>query len=156
MAWHEPPQVLPRKRRSGVHNRKHKIAAYLLLLLGASLVLAGCGSYASEAEKYLTQGRSEVLGSAYTLERFGDGEVSGPFVRASLQQYAKAMKSTAQSINSLKPPPGARGEHQRHVEAISRARSLLQRAGESGVAPQRAPQLAQELREIAQKLKKQA
>ena len=117
------------------------------------LLAAGCGGYSAQAGKYLTEARSQVLGSAYALERFKDGEVSAPFLRASLEQYAIAMKSSARSINSLKPPPGAREEHRREVEAVSRAQRLVQRAGHRGVDPQRAPELAHKLRRITQELK---
>ena len=116
-------------------------------------LVAGCGDYTSQASKYLTQGWSEVLGSAYTLERFGEGQVSDSFLQASLEQYAEAMKSTSRSISSLNPPPGARKEHQRQVEAISRARSLVQEGAQNRVDPERAPKVAQKLRDCAQELK---
>ncbi|MDQ3863668.1 MAG: hypothetical protein M3317_09245 [Actinomycetota bacterium] len=133
--------------------RTRKVRITVSLLLLAAVFLAGCGGYSAEAGKYLTQARSQALGSAYALERFGDGEVSAPFLRASLEQYAIAMKSSARSISSLKPPPGARKEHRREVEAVSRARSLVQKAGQRGIDPQRAPQLARKLRRITQELK---
>jgi hypothetical protein len=125
----------------------------LLFVLGISLIVTGCSAYASQASKYLTQGRSEVLGSAYTLERFGEGQVSGPFLQASLEQYAEAMKSTTQSISSLKPPPGARKEHQQQVAAMYRAQELVQDVGQKGVDPKRAARVAQKLRGIVQELK---
>src|SRR5215213_2661136 len=59
-------------------NRKHPLrpmSMFLLLVLLISLVTAGCGNYSSQAEKYLTQARSQVLGSAYTLEQLGEGEL---------------------------------------------------------------------------------
>ena len=143
--------VLP--ELSDARTRKVRIMVALLLLPVIFLVAAGCGGYSAQAGKYLTEARSQVLGSAYALERFGDGEVSAPFLRASLEQYAIAMKSSARSINSLKPPPGAREEHQREVEAISRARSLVQKAGHRGIDPQRALELAQKLRRITGELK---
>jgi hypothetical protein len=143
--------VLP--ELSDARTRKVRIMVALLLLPVIFLVAAGCGGYSAQAGKYLTEARSQVLGSAYALERFGDGEVSAPFLRASLEQYAIAMKSSARSINSLKPPPGAREEHQREVEAVSRAQRLVQTAGYRGVDPQRAPELAQKLRRITQELK---
>jgi hypothetical protein len=142
MATPESSRTLPGKVR---------IAAALLLL--AVVFLAGCGGYSAQAGKYLTEARSQALGSAYALERFGDGEVSAPFLRASLEQYAIAMKSSARSISSLKPPPGARKEHRREGEAVSRARSLVQKAGRRGVDPHRAPQLAYKLKRITGELK---
>ena len=138
---------------SDAQTRKVRIMGALLLLPVIFLVAAGCGGYSAQAGKYLTEARSQVLGSAYALERFGDGEVSAPFLRASLEQYAIAMKSSARSINSLKPPSGAREEHRREVEAVSRAQRLVQRAGHRGVDPQRAPELAHKLRRITQELK---
>ena len=138
---------------SDARTRKVRIIRALLLLPVIFLVAAGCGAYSAQAGKYLTEARSQVLGSAYALERFGDGEVSAPFLRASLEQYAIAMKSSARSINSLKPPPDAREEHRREVEAVSRAQRLVQRAGHRGVDPQRAPELAHKLRRITQELK---
>jgi hypothetical protein len=59
-------------------NRKHPLrpmSMFLLLVLLISLVTAGCGNYSSQAVKYLTQARSQVLGSAYTLEQLGEGEL---------------------------------------------------------------------------------
>ena len=155
MARPEPPRILPRKRldHSGAQTRKQTIAACLFLLLGSSLIITGCGGYTSQADKYLSQGRSQVLGASYTLERFGDGEVSGPFLRASLQQDAKAMKSTARSISSLKPPPDAKEAHRRQVAAISRAQSLVLGVGKSGVGSKRAPELAHKLKGIAKELR---
>ena len=138
---------------SDARTRKVRITGALLLLAVVFLVAAGCGGYSAQAGKYLTEARSQVLGSAYALERFKDGEVSAPFLRASLEQYAIAMKSSARSINSLKPPPGARKEHRREVEAVSRAQRLVQRAGHRGVDPQRAPELAHKLLRITQELK---
>lgn len=155
MARPEPPRILASKRRdrSDSQTRKQSIAACLFLLLGNSLIIAGCGGYTSQADKYLSQGRSQVLGASYTLERFGDGEVSGPFLRASLQQDAKAMKSTARSIRGLKPPPDAKEEHRRQVAAISRAQSLVLGVGKSGVGSKRAPELAHKLKGIAKELR---
>jgi hypothetical protein len=63
------------------------MSMFLLLVLLISLVTAGCGNYSSQTEKYLTQARSQVLGSAYTLEQPGEGEVRGSFARTSLQRY---------------------------------------------------------------------
>ena len=155
MALPEPPRTLLWKGHElyPARTRDRRIAAALLLLSVVLLLTAGCGGYSSQAGKYLTEARSQVLGSAYALEHFGDGEVSGPFLRASLEQYAIAMKSSVRSINSLKPPPGAREEHRREVESVSRAQRLVQRAGHRGVDPQRAPELAQKLRRITQELK---
>jgi hypothetical protein len=157
MAVREPPQpTAPRKGcdlSDARSSRRRRITAALLLLSVVFLVTVGCGGYDSQAGKYLSEARSQVLGSAYVLERFGDGEVSGPFLRASLEQYAIAMKSTARSLSSLKPPPGAREEHRRDVEAVSRARSLIQEAGRGGIAPRRAPELAQKLHRIRRDLK---
>ena len=155
MATPESPRTLPGKGcdLSDARKRKGRTTAALLLLAVVFLAAAGCGGYSSQAGKYLTEARSQALGSAYALERFGDGEVSDPFLRASLEQYAIAMKSTAQSISSLKPPPGAREEHRREVEAVSRARSLVQRVGHRGIDPRRAPELAHKLRRITGELK---
>jgi hypothetical protein len=63
------------------------------------------------------------------------------------------MKSTAQRISSIKVPPGAREEHQRQVAAIYRAQELVQAAGQKGVDPGNAPELAQKLRGTAQELR---
>ncbi len=154
MSQHKPPRLLSRRARDRFpapsYRKRGRVP--LLLVLSVSLIIAGCGSYASQAGKYLSQGRSQVLGSAYTLERFGDGEVSTPFLQASLQQDATAIKSTAQSISSLKAPPGAREEHQRQVAAIYRAQRLVQGMGQRGVDPGTAPELAQKLRGIAKEL----
>ena len=124
-----------------------------VLLCALVLCAAGCGSYASQAEKYATEASSEVAGTAYVLERLQAGEVSGPFVRSSLQQYAKAMQSTGQSLQGLEPPPGAREEHERAVEALSRAQDLAQEAGRKGVEPAQAEDLARRLRDLEGELK---
>jgi hypothetical protein len=138
-------------------NREHPLrpmSTFLLLLLLISLVTAGCGKYSSQAEKYLTQARSQVLRAAYTLERFGDGEVSGTFARTSLQQYAKAMQKTGQTLKSLKPPPAARTRHERAVEALSRAQRLVQEKGKQGIEPNEAQELAGRLKELVKELRK--
>jgi hypothetical protein len=131
----------------------HLMSRFLMLVV-LSLLLVGCGSYASQAEKYSTEAKSDVAGSAYVLERFGAGEVSAAFVKASLQQYATAMKSTAQSLRSLKPPPDARTRQERSVEALDRAQRLVQKAGQKGVTRGEAPQLARRLREFGEGLVK--
>ncbi len=138
---------------SDARTRKVRIMGALLLLPVILLVAAGCGGYSAQAGKYLTEARSQVLGSAFALERFGDGEVSAPFLRASLEQYAIAMKSTSQSIAGLEPPHGDREEHRREVEAVSRARNLVQEAGHEGIDPRKAPDLAQKLRRITRELR---
>ncbi len=148
--------VAPLRRTCGCKGRaslRRRAVSLLLLLLPFLVFAGGCSGYASQAGKYLTEARSQVLGCAYTLERFRDGEVSDPFLRASLEQYAIAMKSTVQSISSLKAPPGAREEHQRQLEAISRARSLVQRAGQRGIDPHRALELVRELKRSARELR---
>jgi hypothetical protein len=133
--------------------KKRRTAGILLWAFILCAALTGCGSYASQAEKYLREASSEVAGTAYVLERFGAGEVSGPFVRASLQQYAKAMQSTGHSLQRLEPPPGAREEHERAVEALSRAQDLAQEAGRKGVEPAQAEDLARRLRDLERELK---
>ena len=133
--------------------RKRRTAGTLLCAFILCAALAGCGSYASQAEKYETEASSEVAGTTYVLERFGAGEVSEPFVRSSLQQYAKAMQSTGQSLQRLKPPPGAREEHERAVEALSRAQDVTQEAGREGVEPAQAEDLARRLRDLEGELK---
>jgi len=155
MALPEPPRTLLWKGHKlyPARTRDRRIAAALLLLSVVLLLTTGCGGYSSQAGKYLTEARSQVLGFAYALARFGDGEVSGPFLRASLEQYAIAMKSTARSISGLKPPPDDIAENQREVEALSRARGLVQEAGHRGIDPQRAPELAQKLRRITGELR---
>jgi hypothetical protein len=127
--------------------------AGVVLLCALVLCAAGCGSYASQAEKYTTEASSEVAGTVYVLERFHAGEVSGPFVRSSLQQYAKAMQSTTQSLRSLKPPPEARTQQERAVEALDRSQRLAQEAGQKGVPRQEASQLAKRLRVFGEELK---
>ncbi len=136
-----------------MEKRGRRPAGAQLFALVLCAALAGCGSYASQAEKYLTEARSEVAGTAYVLERFEAGEISGPFVRSSLQQYAKAMQSTNQSLQSLKPPPDARKEHVRAVGALSRAQALAQEAGREGVEPGEAAGEARRLRGLEEELK---
>ena len=135
-----------------LEKRARRIAG-TLPLCALVLCAAGCGSYASQAEKYTTEASSEVAGTAFVLERFQAGEVSGPFVRSSLQQYAKAMQSTAQSIGSLKPPPEARTQQERAVEALDRSQRLAREVGEKGIPRQEASQLARRLRVFGEELK---
>jgi hypothetical protein len=135
-----------------IEKRARRIAGSVLL---CALVLcaAGCGSYASQAEKYMTEARSEVAATAYVLGSFQAGDVSEPFVRSSLQQYAKAMQSTTQSLRSLEPPPEARTQQERAVEALDRSQRLAQEVGEKGVPRQEASQLAERLRVFGEELK---
>jgi hypothetical protein len=135
-----------------LEKRARRIAG-TLLLCALILCAAGCGSYASQAEKYTTEASSEVAGTAFVLERFQAGEVSGPFVRSSLQQYAKAMQSTAQSLGNLKPPPEARTQQERAVEALDRSQRLAREVGEKGIPRQEASQLARRLRVFGEELK---
>ena len=58
---------------------------FLVFLLAISLITAGCSSYASQSEKNLSEASSDIAGTTYVLEQFGNEEVSGPFVRSSLQ-----------------------------------------------------------------------
>jgi hypothetical protein len=150
----ERDSVVPRGDTiaASVESRGRAKARTLLSALVLCAALTGCGSYASRAEKYLTEASSEVAGTAYVLERFGAGEVTGSFLRSSLEQYAKAMQSTSRSLQSLEPPPGARAEHGRAVAALSRARTLAQEAGREGVGPGEAAHLARRLRGLEEEL----
>ncbi len=103
---------------------------FLLFLLVLSLITVGCGSYASQAE-----------------------EVTGPFVRSSLQEYAKAMQKTEKTLQSFQPPPEDKQRHEQAVEVLSQAQQLVQEAGEEGVSRQEAPELAQRLRGFGEELK---
>jgi hypothetical protein len=138
---------------SSIKEHCHRRAGILLCALVLCATVTGCGSYASQAEKYLSEASSEVAGAAYVLERFEAGEVSGPFVRSSLQQYAKAMQSTSQSLRSLEPPPGAHKEHERAVEALSRAQALAHEAGRGRVEQDEAKELARRLSNLEEELK---
>jgi hypothetical protein len=134
--------------------RLFQLMSAFLLLLVLSLVTAGCGSYTSQAGKYSTEARSEVAGSAYVLEQYGAGEVSGAFVKTSLQEYSMAMKSTTQSLRSLKPPPDVRLRQEQDVQALTRSQHLIQETGQTGVTRQQAPQLARRLKELEEELVK--
>jgi hypothetical protein len=115
---------------------------FLLFLLVLSFVTVGCGSYASQAEQNLTKASSDIAGAAYVLEQFGNGEVSGPYNRTSLQEYAKSMQKTEKSLQNLNPPPADEEQHERAVEALSQAQNLMQEAGQEGVSREEAPELA--------------
>jgi hypothetical protein len=125
----------------------------LLFLLVLSLITVGCGSYASQAEKNLTKASSDIAGAAYVLEWFGNGEVSGPYNRTSLQEYAKSMQKTEKTLQSFQPPPGDKQRHEQAVEVLSQAQQLVQEAGEEGVSREEAPELAQRLRGFGEELK---
>ena len=123
------------------------------MLLAISLITAGCSSYASQSEKNLSEASSDIAGTTYVLEQFGNEEVSGPFVRSSLQEYAKSMQKTEKTFESLQPPPGDKKQHEQAVEALSRAQRLVQEAGQEGVSRQEAPELARRLRGFGEELK---
>jgi hypothetical protein len=125
----------------------------LLFLLFISLIAAGCGSYASQSEKNLSKASSDVAGATYVLEQFGNGEVTGPFARSSLQEYAKSMQKTEKTLQSLQPSPGDEKQHEQAVEALSQAQRLVQEVGQEGVSRQEAPELARRLRGFGEELK---
>ncbi len=155
MVLPELMRTLSRKGRNlpGKDSRERRAGRFLVVLFALCALLGGCGSYASQAEKYSTEARSEVAGTAYVLEQFGAGEVSTPFTSSSLQQYAKAMHQTVKSLRGLTPPPSARAGHEREIEALSRARTLVQEAGQAGVEPKEAPELAQRLERFGEEMK---
>jgi hypothetical protein len=126
---------------------------FLLFLLVIFLLATSCGSYSSRFEKNLSTASSQVVGAAYVLERYGAEEVTGPFVRSSLQEYAKAVQKTEKTLQSLQPPPEDKQRHEQAVEVLSQAQQLVQEAGEEGVSRQEAPELAQRLRVFGEELK---
>ena len=126
---------------------------FLLFLLAISLIAAGCGGYASKAQKNLSKASSDVAGAAYVLEQFGNGEVSGPYNRTSLQEYAKSMQKTEKSLQNLNPPPADEEQHERAVDALSQAQNLVQEAGQEGVSREEAPELARRLEGFGEELK---
>ena len=87
------------------------------------------------------------------LEQFGNEEISGPYTRSSLQEYAKSMQKTGKTLQSLRPPPADRKQHERAVEAMSQAQDLVQEAGQQGVSRREAPELARRLRGLGEELK---
>ena len=129
-----------------------KAKKILLSLLVVSLVATGCGSYASQFEKNLAKASSDVAGATYVLEKYGAEEVTGPYARSSLQEYAKSMQKTEKTLQSLQPPPTDKQQHEQAVEALSQAQRLVQEAGQEGVSRQEAPELAQRLKGIGEEL----
>ena len=132
---------------------KPRTKKFLLFVLFASLIATGCSSYASQSEKNLAKASSDVAGATYVLEQFGNDEVSGPFTRSSLQQYAKSMQKTKKTLQSLQPSPGDEKQHEQAVEALSQAQRLVQEVGQEGVSRQEAPELARRLRGFGEELK---
>ena len=126
---------------------------FLLFLLVLSLITVGCGSYTSQAEQNLTKASSDIASAAYVLEQFGNGEVSGPYNRTSLQEYAKSMQKTEKSLQNLNPPPPDEERHERAVDALSQAQNLVQEAGQEGVSREEAPGLARRLKGFGEELK---
>lgn len=122
----------------------------LLLLLFAALapLCAGCGSYASQAEKNLTEARSEVAGAAFVLGSFGSGEVSGSFTHSSLTEYAKAMQKSEQTLRGLDPPPRAEARNEEQLQALCRAHRLVQESAKQELQPGEARQLARHLEDL--------
>ena len=125
----------------------------LLALLSVSLLTTGCGSYASQSEKNLSKASSDVAGATYVLEQFGNGEVTGPFARSSLQEYAKSMQKTYKTLQNLQPPPEDKKQHERAAEALSQAQRLVQEKGREGVSRQEVPEDARRLRGFGEELK---
>lgn len=134
-------------------NCEPRTKRFLLFLLVLSLITVGCGSYASQAEKNLTKASSDIAGAAYVLEQFGNGEVSGPYNRTSLQEYAKSMQKTEKSLQNLNLPPADEEQHERAVDALSRAQNLVQETGQEGVSREEAPELARRLERFGEELK---
>jgi membrane-bound lytic murein transglycosylase B len=126
---------------------------FLVFLLAISLITAGCSSYASQSEKNLSEASSDIAGTTYVLEQFGNEEVSGPFVRSSLQEYAKSMQKTEKTLQSLQPPPEDKKQHEQAVQALSQAQRFVQEAGQDGVYRQEALELARRLRGFGEELK---
>ena len=126
---------------------------FLVFLLAISLITAGCSSYASQSEKNLSEASSDIAGTTYVLEQFGNDEVSGPYTRSSLKEYAKSMQKTEKTFESLQPPPGDKKQHDQAAEALSQAQRLVQEAGQEGVSRQEAPELARRLRGFGEELK---
>ncbi|HZB83549.1 MAG TPA: hypothetical protein VE288_11995 [Rubrobacteraceae bacterium] len=126
---------------------------FLVFLLAISLITAGCSSYASQSEKNLSEASSDIAGTTYVLEQFGNDEVSGPYTRSSLQEYAKSMQKTETTLQTLQPPPGDEKQHEQAVEALAQAQRLVQKAGQEGVSRQEAPELARRLRGFGEELK---
>ena len=126
---------------------------FLVFVLAASVIATGCSSYASQSEKNLSKASSDIAGTTYVLEQFGNDEISGPYTRSSLQEYAKSMQKTEKTLESLQPPPGDKKQHEQAVEALSQAQRLVQETGQEGVSRQEAPELARRLRGFGEELK---
>jgi hypothetical protein len=120
----------------------------LVLFTALAPLCAGCGSYASQAEKNLTEARSEVAGAAFVLGSFGSGKISGPFTHSSLTEYAKAMHKSEQTLRDLDPPPGAEARHEEQLQALSRAHRLVQESTKREIQPGEAGQLARRLEDL--------
>ena len=133
--------------------RDPRAKRFLHFLLFISLIATGCGSYASQSEKNLSKASSDVAGAMYVLEQFGNGEVTGPFARSSLQEYAKSMQKTEKTLQSLRPPSADKIQHEQAVEAMSEAQDLVQKEGQEGVSRREAPELARRLRGLGEELK---
>ena len=86
------------------------------------------------------------------LEEFGNGEISGPYTAAGLQEYAKSMQKTEKTLQSLQPPSEDEQRHEKAVEALSQAQRLVQEAGQEGASRQEAPELARRLRGFGEEL----
>ena len=125
-----------------------------LFLLAISLITASCGGgYASQSEKNLSKASSDVAGASYVLEQFGDEEISGPYTRSSLQEYAKSMQKTEKTLQSLRPPSADKKQYEQAVEAMSEAQDLVQKEGQEGVSRREAPELARRLGGLGEELK---
>jgi hypothetical protein len=125
--------------------RRRRRLLLLVLLTALAPLCAGCGSYASQAEKTLTEARSEVAGAAFVLGSFRSGEVSSPFTHSSLTEYAKAMQKSEQTLRDLDPPPHAEARHEEQLQALSRAHRLVQESAKRELQPGEARQLARRL-----------
>ncbi|HKH21015.1 MAG TPA: hypothetical protein VKB53_09060, partial [Gammaproteobacteria bacterium] len=133
--------------------RRRSVSKFLFLLLVTSLTTSGCGSYQSQAEKYLTEASAQIAAVVYVLERRWSGAFTDPFTRSSLWEYATAMQTTGESLRSLNPPFSTIKRRASALKALSQAQSLAQAVGRKGIEPNKARKLARRLRGLQKELK---
>ncbi|MBF6599931.1 MAG: hypothetical protein IVW36_05420 [Dehalococcoidia bacterium] len=112
-------------------------------LLALSLVF-GVGCRAQSVDQTVGQARSDIVASAFALERYADGASTRTFTQASIQQYAAALRASAATLRG-----SAAGT--KEAAAVADARSVLA-ALSAGITKDAARSAASRLRADAAKL----
>jgi hypothetical protein len=106
--------------------RAHGIAwlgTALIALATACVVFSGCTS--AGLQKTTQQAQSVIGAAELTLEQYADADSTGPFVRASIDQYADTLTKTQARLRQIEPAPEHRAEYDSAVAAADDALTAL-------------------------------